>query len=313
MDPEGNVCQLKMLSPPEFCQSFTLTDIKSCCHISVVTADLVWVSDDKDNLILTSTNCETLHRVDDLCRKCKYGVHTVNSNAELIYIDSNHNINRLSNDLKTITTFIETTDSLWKPECIYWSRSNSDLLVTMYKEDPLEFKVTRYNERGIPTQMIQKDKAGLDLYELPRYITENNNGDIVVSDCNAVVVTKNDGRHCFTYTGHPPGSGIYPQGICTDALSHIFVCVSATDPVQILDMYGNFLSNLMIKLEEYNTPQSLFYDINSHCLWVGLQDKGNVKVFKLMKKQEDIISKFRSLPIIIDTKKTVKFLFTYFF
>lgn len=311
MDPEGNVYQLKMLSPPEFCQSFTLTDIKNCRHISFVTADLVWVSDNKDNLILTSTTCETLHRVDDLCRNWQYGVHTVNSDGELIYIDSNHNINRLSNDLKTITTFIETTDSIWKPQCVYWSRSNSDLLVTMYKEGPLESKVTRYNERGIPTQIIQKDKAGLDLYKLPGYITENNNEDIVVSDCMAVVVTKSDGRHRFTYTGHPPGSGIHPEGICTDALSHIIVCVSVTNSVQILDKYGHFLSNLMINLEEYNTPQSLFYDINTHCLWVGLQNTGNVKVFKLMKKQEDIISKFRSLPILINTKKTtVKLLFT---
>lgn len=298
MDQKENVCQLKMLSPPEFCQSFTLKDIESCRHISFLTADLVWVSDDKDNLILTSTTCETLHRVDDLCKKCDYGVHTVNSDGDLIYVDMNHNIKRLSNDLKTVTTFIETTDSIWKPECVFWSRYNSDLLVTMFKEDPLEFKVTRYNQRGIPTQMIQKDKAGLDLYELPRYITENNNGDIVVSDCMAVVVTKSDGRHCFSYTGHPPGSGIRPEGICTDALSHIIVCVSVTDLVQILDKNGHFLSHLLTK-SEINTPHSPYYDINTHCLWVGLRDKAIVKVFKLIKEQEDIICKFRSLPTLI--------------
>lgn len=295
MDQEENGCMLKMLTPPEILNSFTLTDIDSCRHISYVTADRLWVNDDKDNLILTSTTCETLHRVNDLCRKCDKGVHTVNSDGELLYVDRNYNINILSKDLKTITTFIETTDSIWKPRCVYWSRSNSDLLVAMYRENPVQYKVTRYNQKGHPTQTIQKDKAGLDLYELPRYITENNNGDIVVSDCNAVVVTKRDGRHCFSYTGHPPGSGIYLNGICTDALSHILVC--DTESVQILDKYGHFLSHLLTKTEEFNNPYSLYYDINTHCLWVGLRDKGNVKVFKLMNKKEDItcICKFSSL------------------
>uniref|UniRef100_K1QSB8 Uncharacterized protein n=1 Tax=Magallana gigas TaxID=29159 RepID=K1QSB8_MAGGI len=57
----------------------------------------------------------------------------------------------------------------------------------------------------------------------PNYITENNNGDIAVSDYDAVVVTEREGRHRFSYTGHPAESVLRPRGICTDALSHILV------------------------------------------------------------------------------------------
>lgn len=45
---------------------------------------------------------------------------------------------------------------------------------------------------------------------MPRYITENNNGDIVVTDFDigpgAVVVTNENGSHRFSFTGHPSGS-----------------------------------------------------------------------------------------------------------
>lgn len=86
-------------------------------------------------------------------------------------------------------------------------------------------KVTRYNQTGQPTQTIEYDSAGLNLYRRPYYNTENNNEDIVVSDCrNAIEVRAFGDIHRFSYTGHPSGTSLQSQGLCTDPMSHILVC-----------------------------------------------------------------------------------------
>lgn len=54
------------------------------------------------------------------------------------------------------------------------------------------------------------------------YIIENNNGDVVVSESRAVVVTSHEGFHRFSYqlpsTSTPR---ILACGICTDALWYV--------------------------------------------------------------------------------------------
>uniref|UniRef100_K1QCM5 Tripartite motif-containing protein 3 n=1 Tax=Magallana gigas TaxID=29159 RepID=K1QCM5_MAGGI len=151
-------------------------------------------------------------------------------------------------------------------------------------------KVTRYNQSGQLTQTIQNDNNGLGLYMEPNYITENNNGNIVVADCvglfGAVVVTERGGKHRFSYTGHPPGSGLRSRGICTDAMSHILVCDSMNNTVQMLDQDGRFLSNFLTKSQEIVKPWSLSYDVNTHRLWVGSRDSNKVCVYRYITKQD---------------------------
>ncbi|XP_065939293.1 uncharacterized protein [Magallana gigas] len=282
----GNQCLLKLTSGPEFHQSLTVTGVGRCFHISCVTSDRVWVSDDRNNLMLTDTTGVPLHRVKD-SGSGLYGLHTVNSESELIYIDRNDNINKLSKDMKTTNTFIERTDSTWRPWCVYWSPSTGDLLVGMYRPPwPGTGKVTRYNQSGQLTQTIQNDIRGLGLYREPSYITENNNGDVVVSDSDAVVVTEHGGRHRFSYTGHPSGSGLWSHGICTDALSHILVCDVRTKTVQMLDSDGQFLSHLLIRPSGIFSPWSLGYDVNTHRLWVGSGDNNTVVIYRYITRQD---------------------------
>eukprot|EP00105_Crassostrea_gigas_P043728 XP_019927876.1 PREDICTED: uncharacterized protein LOC105340573 [Crassostrea gigas] len=236
---------LKLMSVAEFHQSLTLKGVRRCDHIVCVTSDQVWVSD-RNKLILTNTTGVALHQVEDSCSHSYRGSYTVNSERELIYIDRNYNVNKLSKDMKTTTTIIQRTDSTWRPRCMCWSLSTGDLLVAMFKYRA--GKVTRFNHNGQLTQTIQHDSTGLQLYCDPRYITENNNGDVVVSDwLSAVVVTDRGGRHRFSYTGHPSGSGLWSRGICTDALSHILVCDDRTNAVHIIDKDGQFLSHLLKK------------------------------------------------------------------
>lgn len=191
---------------------------------------MVWASDHRNNLILTNTSGDILHHLTELCTGYD-GSHAVTSKGELIYIDKSFNIIKLSNDIKKTTEIISNTDYTWIKRSVYCSPVNGDLLIGMSRGDPLfwmhrvftdKSKVNRYDQNGQLKQSMEFDSEGLELYNGPHKITENNNEDVVVSDLSgAVVVTDSGGRHRFSYTGHPPGSGMLPSGVCTDALSRI--------------------------------------------------------------------------------------------
>nr|XP_034321037.1 uncharacterized protein LOC117687863 [Crassostrea gigas]XP_034321038.1 uncharacterized protein LOC117687863 [Crassostrea gigas]XP_034321039.1 uncharacterized protein LOC117687863 [Crassostrea gigas] len=284
---------LKLMPVPKIRYSLTLTTVDGCYHISCVTSHRVWVSDGY-NLILTHTTGSTLHRVKDLCSDLYNGFHTVNSDSELIYINKDYNINKLSKDMKTTTTFIKRIDFRWRPQCVYWSPFTGDLLVGMCKEEPLTGKVTRYNQFRELTQTIPHENTGQGLYNDPIYVTENNNGDVVVSDSNnAVVVTERGGRHRFSYTGHPSNSGIWPCGICTDTLSHILVCDDLSNTIQMIDKDGQFLSHIVTDSKKMDAPLSLSYDAYTHRLWVGSWDS-KLCVYKYMTRQGALTGKAKS-------------------
>lgn len=192
----------------------------------------------KDTLILTDSNGDTLTCLKTL--NAVGGLHSINKDNELIYIDDNHNIITLANnmEIKKTNTSIKSTE--WKPNCLFYSRSTGDLLVGMYAESEGEGKIIRYSQSREQTQTIKHDSEGYNLYSKPCYIVENNNFDVVVSDSiwrtvdnsseesSAIVVTERRGRHRFTYRGHPPGSRIVSRGLCIDALSYIIFCDNKT-------------------------------------------------------------------------------------
>lgn len=196
--------------------------------------------------------------------------------------------------MKTATLLIETKDSALGPQCVYCSLSTGDILIGMFNTNTLTGKVTRYNQAGKVTQTIKHDNTGKKLYSGPKYITENNNGDVVVSDYNyvsppfsgAVVVTERGGRHRFSYTGYQLGSVLEPYGICTDALSHILVCDYLTNTVHVLNKNGEFLSHLLSKSQNIGRQWSLSYNgiNNDHRLWVGSYKK--LCVYKYITKCE---------------------------
>ncbi|XP_078327689.1 uncharacterized protein LOC111117750 isoform X4 [Crassostrea virginica] len=265
---------LTLLSSPVVQKSLSLTGVNRCYHISCVTPDRVWVSD-VNNLILTDTATgKQLHSVENSLDSWR-GIHTVNCDSELIYIDEDKNINKLSSDMKTTTTLIKHTDKTWRPWCVYCSPSSGDLLVGMRTaEYPYTGKVMRYDNTGKRKQTIpHHDNTPHDLYKEPLFITENNNGDVLVSDLSrrAVVVTSGEGVHRFSYTGPPSGSRLWPRGICTDVMSHILVSDSITGTVQMLDRDGQFLSYVFTRQTPgmYYIPWGLSYDVTTHAVCVG--------------------------------------------
>ncbi|XP_061186393.1 uncharacterized protein LOC133194454 [Saccostrea echinata] len=279
-----NECLLKLMSSPVLHRSVTVTDVHEVRHISPLTSDLVWISEDC-NLILTNIGGDTLHRLRDIWPN-SYGAHTVNKTGDLIYIDRDYNIKKLSKDSKTKTSLIEKPES-WRPESVYFSPSNGDLLVGMWSTDSA--KVTRYSDTGQQIKTIQLNNKGQKLYTIPRYITENRNGDVIVSDFldfgrGAVVVTERGGQHRFSYTGPPSGVDIWPRGVCTDALSHILVGDLVTGTVQMIDKDGQFLC-LLATEQGSDTPWGLSYDDKTHLLWVESYNN-IVCVYRYIERQD---------------------------
>lgn len=122
------------------------------------------------------------------------------------------------------------------------------------------------------------------------YITENSNGDIVVSDWNrSLVVTDCGGRHRFSYTGHPTGSGLSPCGTCTDVFSNILVCDKKTHTVQMIDKDGTFMYFLLTGSDGILEPWGLGYDINSHLLWVGSYNNNMVNVHRYINRRDILV------------------------
>ncbi|XP_062618281.1 uncharacterized protein LOC134279882 [Saccostrea cucullata] len=264
-------------------KSVTVSGVSRGDHISHLTSDRVWISDRQGNLILTNTKGEVLDHVTD--RGSDVGGHTVDSYGDLIYIDSELNINKLSTENREKTTIIQYNTSPWIPRCVYSSPSTGDLLVGMYRytDTGREGKVVRYNSTGENIQTIQHDNiTGQGLYIQPLYITENRNGDVIVTDYLRVVVTDRDGNYRFSYTGPPSGSRLLPCGICTDALSHILVCDWITESVQMLDSEGHYLTEIQTRQHGINEPWGLSYDDKTHLLWVGSEYNNTVNIYRVV-------------------------------
>ncbi|XP_061171207.1 uncharacterized protein LOC133180750 [Saccostrea echinata] len=270
------------MSTPVLHKSITVTDVNDVRNISRVSSDRVWMSDG-NNLILTNTAGDTLHHLTNI--DSYYGEHTVNNAGDLIYIDKDHNINKLSTDNRSKSILIKKT-KLWKPLCVYCSRSNRDLLVGMWDYRKTG-KVNRYNNTGQHIQTIQHNSTGQKLYKSPAYITENRNDDVIVSDLDkGIVVTEHEGKYRFTYAGPPSGSGLAPLGICTDALSHILVCDRNTQTLHMINKDGYFLS--LIQTRQHHgifSPWSLNYDYKTHLLWVRSWND-RVCVYRYINRQD---------------------------
>lgn len=285
-------CKLQVVNEfmttfPEWQNSFLVKDVYSCGHISYATPDRLWVSDHNNLILMDTANAAKLLRVKDQLNSLT-GIHTVNGACELIYIDKEHHIKKLSKNMKTTIIIIKNTNSAWKPWCLYCSPLNGDLLIGMVKRDTdtnaHAGKVMRYDNTGRHTQTIpiNNDKPDV-LYKFPFYITENKNGDVVVSDFDrhAVVVTTNEGIPRFYYARPPQwASEFKPRGVCTDALSHILVCDWTTDTVHMLNQDGEFLKYLLTEPYLFKLPMSLSYDVFTHRLLVGSMENKEVSVFR---------------------------------
>lgn len=275
INPKQEEPHMRNRSSLKFQHSFTVAGIKRCYHISF-NAFMVWINDDC-NLILSNTKGDIIHRLNDLSMDSvhtAYGLHSINEQNDLFYIDTHCNIKTCNINCYTLSyqksekIFVRRENSLWRPRCVYCSKKSADLLVGMTNNESNMGKVTRYNFNGEPTQTIQGNTTGQDLFNQPYFITENNNGDIVVSnDLSVVVVTDCRGSHRFSYTG-PIGSEFSPRGVCTDSQSNILVCDPYAQSVHIIDNDGYFISQIQMSTQDIE-PCSISFDLATDVLLVG--------------------------------------------
>lgn len=291
-----NKLLLKYMSFPSLVHLVDLEDFDFCGHISCVTPYTVLFNDSQTFFLLETHrySIDSIYRVfyepglqseDLIC-----GLHTVNKDGDLIFVHMNNAIIKLTIDGEQTLLKNKDYEREWKSQCVYCSQSSGDLLVGNISRHTHTGKVTRYNNRNQITQTIRGTFRHSKIYD-PRFITENNNGDVIVSDWNrAVVVTSREGIYRFSYAGPPSGLPLRPQGICTDAFSQILVCDLSTNTVQMISKDGQFLSYLLIR-KNSRSPRYLSYDINRHVLWVGHGKTCKLSVYRYIDRHLSLAGK----------------------
>lgn len=142
-------------------------------------------------------------------------------------------------------------------------------------------KITRYDENGLKIEDIWiNDRIQGWRFLLYAYITENKNGDIIISSYKykTVVGMDRSGEHRFLYS-HP--ENYYPRGICTDKYGHILVAFKSC--IHLLDEDGAFQTILLKNVSSNILFTCLCLDDKQN-IYVG-NDRGIVNVYKYLKDE----------------------------
>lgn len=292
--------QLELVYFSKFLYSFRVKDVHNYTHIVCVPPNMFWVSDGR-YLNLTNINGDNLHSVRKYSFNRIYGEHTVNSEGELIYLDMmGGGIKQIRKDFERVTLVKSSHISKYVPTCVTCSPLNGDLLVGEYEGiqyKKMHSKVFRYTKIGNLAQNSEYDNNGVEICSIlgkAAYITENTNGDIVLSCYVSVVVNDSRGQPRFTYTGHPSGSELEPLGISTDAFSHILVCDRLTRSIHLLDKNGQFLSHLLMKPSRFFEPQCLSIDVSSRRIYIGTNSElveKSIYVYRYLTREATLTGK----------------------
>ncbi|XP_062614897.1 E3 ubiquitin-protein ligase TRIM71-like [Saccostrea cucullata] len=164
---------------------------------------------------------------------------------------------------------------------------SGDILVCMAETLFHTARVVRYSSSGRKTQEFQTDQTGESLFMNPKFVCENINDDICVSDwklCKVVVLNKVGGLR-FKYDGNVPSRRLKatfnPRWVATDSLGHILIADRDNDAVHLISQDGNFLSYILTEDDGISRPWGISVDTSDN-LWMVEQDKACVKVYQYL-------------------------------
>lgn len=202
-------------------------------HVSCLKLDRLWVSTFSDIYEIDKTG-NILKKLD--VNMVRDGYHTVSKDGDLLFLNKNC-IYKL--DIRGDLDILCSASVTFR--CIYSSRINGDVLVGLIN------RIIRYSKTGCIIHEIPIDNV-INGTVCPSYITENINGDIIVSDYSSrnVVAIDKSGQKRFAYRDDCSEPSFQPKGICTDVLGNILVCnITLGGSVYLLDVDGHFLSYLL--------------------------------------------------------------------
>ncbi|XP_078330870.1 uncharacterized protein LOC144624775 [Crassostrea virginica] len=213
---------------------------------------------------------------------------SVTRERELIYSDGNGSSVNIVRDGKSGIRI--TPPRGWGLGKLCCTRSGNILVHMCTRNGPLtKNKIIRYQEKNIK-QEICNDGQGNPVFKDGIYcsllMSENNNGDVCVSDANAntVVVVDKTGRVRFRYDGTPARreKSFNPRGIVTDALNLIIVADYNNNCLHILDQNGQFLR--CVDDCGLGSPHGLSADSEGR-LWVESLNSGEIKVIQYLRNK----------------------------
>ena len=219
------------------------------------------------------------------CPNCPKSI-SVTRGRELVYSDVNRKVNIVRHGK---SERLITTPRGWTPGGLCCTRSK-DVLVHVYTGSGRQTKnkMIRYQGQNIK-QDINNDGQGNPIFQegyFFLFISENNNGDVCVSDLNAntVVVVDKTGRVRFRYDGTPARreNSFNPRGIVTDALNRIIVADYNNDCLHIIDQNGQFLR--CVDDCGLGNPLGLSVDSEGR-LWVGSLLSEEIKVIEYLQNK----------------------------
>lgn len=163
-------------------------------------------------------------------------------NNHVVYSDYEDKSVKIKPDSNAVVTMFTTKD--WNPNGLT-STESGDLLVCLQQDD--HAKVVRYSSTGTVLQSIQYDSHGQPLYKSPKYIAENVNGDVIVTDWkkNAVIAVNRLGIYRYSFSWNEGKS--FVCSVATDLVGHVLVTDFRGIKIRILDKDGRFLRYIVLE------------------------------------------------------------------